>query len=56
MEMKGDEYEWKKGEHRKKEIINVPLAPPPFPCLIAVSVAGGEVPEHGNQWNAVEGM
>lgn len=56
MEVRGDECEWKEGEHRKKEIINIPLAPPPFSCLITVGLAGGEMPERGNPWDAVEGM
>lgn len=56
MEVRGDECEWKEGEHRKKEIIDIPLAPPPFSCLITVGLAGGEMPERGNPWDAVEGM
>ena len=41
-----------KGE---KEIIDVPLAPPPLSCLITVGLADGEVPEHRNERGAVEG-
>lgn len=55
MEVRGNECEWKGGEHRKKEIINVALAPSLFSCLITVGLADGEVPECGNQWDAVEG-